>query len=108
MRIDRELRYAEGQRVLPLEHTLKKLSSPRVLAAVGITRLADITSLDRVGIPIVSAIRPTAQEGAVSVYSGKGESLEQAKVSAIMEGAERCLAPSSNRRAKGNAARGEA
>ncbi len=92
MRIDRELRYAEGQRVLPLEHTLKKLSSPRVLAAVGITRLADITSLDRVGIPIVSAIRPTAQEGAVSVYSGKGESLEQAKVSAIMEGAERCLA----------------
>jgi len=100
VRIDRGVMYAGGQRVLPLEYTLEKLARPEVLEAIGITRLADITSLDRVGIPIVSAIRPSAQEGAVSVYSGKGETLEQAKVSAIMEGAERCLAERRDERDK--------
>jgi len=92
LQIDRKIRYAEGQRMFPLQYTLERLSSPSVLSAVGITELADITSLDRVGIPVVSASRPAAQKGAVSVHSGKGTSLEQAKVSAIMEGAERCLA----------------
>jgi len=92
LRIDHGMRYAEGQRMFSLQYTLERLSSPSVLAAVGITELADITSLDRVGIPVVSAARPAAQKGAVSVHSGKGTSLEQAKVSAIMEGAERCLA----------------
>jgi len=100
VRIDRGVMYAGGQRALPLEQTLEKLARAEVLDAIGITRLADITSLDRVGIPIVSAIRPSAEEGAVSVYSGKGESLEQAKVSAIMEGAERCLAERRDERDK--------
>jgi ribosomal protein S12 methylthiotransferase accessory factor len=55
----------------------------------GITRLADITDLDRIGIPVFSAIRPSAESGAISVYNGKGLTKEGAKVSALMEGIER-------------------
>lgn len=59
------------------------------LKTAGITRLTEITDLDRIKIPVFSAIRPTAQEGSVSVYAGKGATKEQAKASAMMEGFER-------------------
>ena len=55
----------------------------------GITRIADITDLDRIGLPIYTAIRPTAEDGAVSIYGGKGISKSHAKASAMMEGFER-------------------
>ncbi|MDI9643949.1 MAG: YcaO-related McrA-glycine thioamidation protein [Candidatus Verstraetearchaeota archaeon] len=55
----------------------------------GITRVAEITGLDRIGIPIFTSIRPMASKGAVTVYTGKGSSEEEAEVSAIMEGIER-------------------
>jgi len=59
------------------------------LKIAGITRITDITHLDRIGIPVYSAIRPTAQDGGVSIYAGKGAKKEQAKASAMMEGFER-------------------
>ncbi|MCL2687922.1 MAG: YcaO-related McrA-glycine thioamidation protein [Methanobrevibacter sp.] len=59
------------------------------LKIAGITRVTEITHLDRVGIPVFSAIRPTAQGGGVSIYAGKGAKREQAKASAMMEGFER-------------------
>ena len=59
------------------------------LRTAGITRLTEITDLDRVKIPVFSAIRPTAQSGGVSIYAGKGATTEQAKASAMMEGFER-------------------
>ncbi|MEM0232312.1 MAG: YcaO-like family protein, partial [Candidatus Methanomethyliaceae archaeon] len=55
----------------------------------GITRIADITGLDIIGIPVFTSIRPTAAEGAITVYNGKGHTPEVAKISAIMEGIER-------------------
>jgi len=55
----------------------------------GITRVADITKLDRLGIPVYSCIRPGAADGSISVYNGKGATPAAAKVSAIMEGIER-------------------
>ena len=55
----------------------------------GITRVADITGLDRIGIPVFSCIRPVAAEGAITVYNGKGATPIAARVSAIMEGIER-------------------
>ncbi|MDR2943929.1 MAG: YcaO-related McrA-glycine thioamidation protein [Methanosarcinales archaeon] len=55
----------------------------------GITRIADITKLDRLNIPVFSCIRPGAAEGAISVYNGKGVTPIAARVSAIMEGMER-------------------
>ena len=59
------------------------------LKTAGITRIADITDLDRIGLPIYTAIRPTAEEGGVSIYGGKGISKDHAKASAMMEGFER-------------------
>lgn len=59
------------------------------LKTAGITRIADITDLDRIGLPIYTAIRPTAEEGGVSIYGGKGISRDHARASAMMEGFER-------------------
>jgi ribosomal protein S12 methylthiotransferase accessory factor len=59
------------------------------LKYAGVTRIAEITHLDRIGIPVYSAIRPGAAEGAVSIYAGKGATKSQAKASAMMEAFER-------------------
>lgn len=59
------------------------------MPAAGITRVADITNLDRIGIPVFSSIRPMADRGAISVYNGKGATPSEAKASAMMEGLER-------------------
>ena len=77
----------ETQRAVPLAETLARIE-PKVPAA-GITRVADITSLDRIGIPVFSCIRPTAEDGAITVYNGKGATVEESKISGIMEGIER-------------------
>lgn len=77
----------ETQRTTSPEETLARVE--KALPAAGITRVADITSLDRIGIPVFSSIRPTAGRGAVSVYNGKGATPVEARVSAIMEGIER-------------------
>ncbi|MEM1573480.1 MAG: YcaO-related McrA-glycine thioamidation protein [Candidatus Methanomethylicaceae archaeon] len=69
----------------------------------GITRIADITGLDIIGIPVFTSIRPTAAEGAITVYNGKGHTPEVAKISAIMEGIERYSAePDSSKIIKGS------
>jgi len=74
-------------RALDPEETLK-IVEPKA-KAIGVTRVSDITGLDRVGIPIYSCVRPRAAEGAASVYSGKGVTDVLAKVSALMEALER-------------------
>lgn len=53
---------------------------------LGITRLANMTGLDWVGIPVYNAIRPNSRSLAVS--QGKGVTPEAAKVSALMESIE--------------------
>lgn len=53
---------------------------------VGVTRVADITKLDTVGIPTYQAIRPLART--LSVSQGKGMTDELAKLSAMMEAIE--------------------
>lgn len=55
---------------------------------VGITRIADITGLDRIGIPVYNAISPASND-MISVYNGKGATALDAKTSAIMEAVER-------------------
>jgi len=77
----------ETQRAVPLDETLARIE-PKIPAA-GITRVADITNLDRIGIPVFSCIRPTAEDGAITVYNGKGATVEESRISAIMEGIER-------------------
>ena len=83
-----EIKYFKGtHRVMAPSETIE--INQDKLNTAGITRIADITDLDRIGLPIYTAIRPTAEEGAVSIYGGKGISKDHAKASAMMEGFER-------------------
>ncbi|HYJ29568.1 MAG TPA: YcaO-like family protein [Allosphingosinicella sp.] len=54
--------------------------------ACGVTRLADITGLDRIGFPVWQAVRPAGK--ALSVHQGKGASATAAKIGALCEGIE--------------------
>src|SRR4051795_12362012 len=55
-------------------------------ARMGITRIGNITGLDRIGIPVAVAVRPNSRS--VSVSQGKGLDREQAMASALMEACE--------------------
>jgi len=55
-------------------------------ARAGITRVANVTGLDRIGIPVVMVMRPNARSVAVS--AGKGLTTEAAMASGIMEAME--------------------
>jgi ribosomal protein S12 methylthiotransferase accessory factor YcaO len=80
--------YKKGtHRAVPPKETCARVD-PK-LPVAGVTRVADITGLDRIGIPVFSSIRPTAEGGAISVYNGKGTTAAEAKVSAMMEAVER-------------------
>lgn len=55
-------------------------------AKMGITRVANLTGLDRIGLPTVMVIRPNSRS--VSVALGKGLSLQSAEASGVMEAIE--------------------
>lgn len=57
-----------------------------LLPDFGITRLADVTGLDVLGVPVVMSVRPLA--ATLSVSQGKGATLELARISAAMEAIE--------------------
>ena len=83
-----EITYFKGtHRVIAPSKTIE--INEEKLKTAGITRIADITDLDRIGIPVYTAIRPTAEDGGVSIYGGKGITKDHAKASAMMEGFER-------------------
>ena len=71
-------------RTVSPEETLSKIQPH--LTAMGITRLANVTGLDDIGIPVITACRPNAK--AVAVSQGKGISVAAAKASAAMEAIE--------------------
>jgi YcaO-like protein with predicted kinase domain len=78
-------RYFQGtHRSVPPEETWLRIAP--MLQRFGVTRVADITGLDRIGIPVAIAIRPMSRS--IAVAAGKGESLVAAKVSAAMEAIE--------------------
>ena len=56
------------------------------MAEMGITRVANVTGLDRIGIPVVMVFRPNSRSIAVS--QGKGLDLDAAKASGVMEAVE--------------------
>jgi ribosomal protein S12 methylthiotransferase accessory factor len=56
------------------------------MAAIEVTRLADVTGLDRIGIPVCCAIRPRGL--ILQSTNGKGTRPIEAKVSALMEALE--------------------
>jgi YcaO-like protein with predicted kinase domain len=57
-----------------------------LLPAFGITRIANVTGLDRLGIPVWLCIRPNGR--CLSVSQGKGVTDELAQASAVMESIE--------------------
>ncbi|WP_156943511.1 YcaO-like protein with predicted kinase domain [Ensifer sp. WSM1721] len=68
--------------------TLARISSS--LSAHGITRLARLTDLDRIGIPVWNAVAPNSRS--IVINQGKGILDIDAKVSAAMEALERSVA----------------
>jgi YcaO-like protein with predicted kinase domain len=75
---------AGTQRTATPEDTLRRLAP--LHDRLGITRVADITGLDTIGIPVATAVRPNARSLAVS--QGKGPSRAAAHASAVMEACE--------------------
>lgn len=64
------------------------LLEPALRAAklAGVTRLADLTRLDRLGFPVWQAVRPLGR--ALSVHQGKGWTHTDAKLGALLEAVE--------------------
>ena len=71
-------------RLVPPQATLERIR-PR-LGCFGITRCADITGLDRIGIPVYVAVRPHGR--ILQTSNGKGLDHTDAQVSALMEAIE--------------------
>jgi YcaO-like protein with predicted kinase domain len=78
-------RYRAGtHRVVDPGGTLARVMP--LAAAMGVTRVAMLTGLDIVGIPVAAATRPNSRS--IAVHQGKGVSVAAAKASAVMEAVE--------------------
>lgn len=71
-------------RTLPPEVTVERLRGR--LGTFGITRIADITGLDRIGLPVVTVVRPLSRS--LAVAQGKGLTTTLAIASGLMEAIE--------------------
>src|SRR3546814_15588111 len=71
----------DGSRLVPVAPFLKTALAAAELC--GVTRLADITRLDRLGLPVWQAVRPAGR--ALSVHQGKGASPLAARIGALCE-----------------------
>lgn len=67
-----------------LQQTMDRVRA--LLPLLGITRIADVTQLDCIGIPTALCIRPNAKH--LSISMGKGMTFDLAFISAIMESIE--------------------
>jgi len=77
-----------SDRICSAADTLRRIEP--LLPRYGITRLARLTGLDRIGIPVWNAVAPNAKS--ITISQGKGVSDIDAKVSAAMEALERAVA----------------
>lgn len=80
-------------RAIDLGGTVRSRTAAESLAYVGtlyerfgITRLADVTGMDSLGVPVAMCVRPNARH--ISVSQGKGLEIDLAMVSAAMESIE--------------------
>jgi YcaO-like protein with predicted kinase domain len=81
--IEKRYRNGTNRHCSPLE-TQKRLAP--FWGAMGITRIANVTGLDNVGIPIVLVYRPNSRS--LSSAQGKGLELDDVKASGLMEAVE--------------------
>jgi YcaO-like protein with predicted kinase domain len=83
--LDAPIRLADGTlRAASLAATWRRFA-PAARRA-GITRIAELTGLDTIGIPVFAAIRPMGRS--LSTQQGKGTTALAARVSALMESLE--------------------
>jgi ribosomal protein S12 methylthiotransferase accessory factor len=83
--LDAPIRLRDGTyRAATLAATWRRFAP--MAARAGITRIAELTGLDTLGIPVFAAIRPMGRS--LSTQQGKGTSALAAKVSALMESLE--------------------
>ncbi|MEY4095677.1 MAG: hypothetical protein RLZZ53_2876 [Acidobacteriota bacterium] len=75
---------AGTHRLVSPEQTLARVSA--LQEAIGVTRLADVTGLDRLGIPVYCAVRPLGL--ILQLTNGKGARAVDAQASALMEALE--------------------
>ena len=71
-------------RTVAPETTLARIEP--LMGKMGITRIANVTGLDEIGVPVVMVCRPNARS--ISVAQGKGVDLTAAKASGLMEAIE--------------------
>jgi YcaO-like protein with predicted kinase domain len=76
--------FAGTHRLVSPEETMARVDP--LLRVMGITRVADVTGLDTIGVPVVMAVRPNARS--ISVSMGKGLTLTAARASGVMEAIE--------------------
>lgn len=60
-----------------------------VLNSIGVTKVAEVTNLDRLGIPNFITVRPRDAGPGISYYNGKGTTRLDAQAGALMEAVER-------------------
>lgn len=83
--LDAPTRLRDGtHRAASLAQTWTRFSP--AMRRAGITRIADVTGLDTLGIPVATAIRPMGKS--LSTQQGKGVTWQAARVSALMESLE--------------------
>lgn len=85
-----KLKLEGAQRACTPEETLERMRP--YLYSAGITRIGEITGMDRSGIPVAQSIRPDAYR--LAVDSGKGMTSASARCSAMMESFERAVGES--------------
>jgi ribosomal protein S12 methylthiotransferase accessory factor len=78
-------RFREGtHRVITPAETVARVRP--LMPAMGITRIANVTGLDTIGVPVVMVCRPGGRS--LSVSQGKGLDLDAARASGLMESVE--------------------
>lgn len=78
------LELGSSLRACPPEQTLAR--ARRLMPALGISRVSDITRMDRLGLPVYTSIRPGGR--ALCVHAGKGLRAVEAETGALMEALE--------------------
>lgn len=73
-----------------LHSTLRRIK--KISHQIGITRVTDVTRLDKIGLPVFCSIRPGATKGSLCVNAGKGLLSLEAEVGAYMEAFEYAMA----------------
>jgi ribosomal protein S12 methylthiotransferase accessory factor len=79
-----------GWREIDVAEALRRARA--VAPSVGVTRVTEVTRLDRLGVPVAIGVRPGAMAGSTCVTAGKGLTLDDAYVGATMEAIEAAFA----------------